>query len=176
MVTIRAAKSVKDTIGPIPFYFAGAWYSEAERLAAEKLIRDLGLIDQIHFEGVVSGPEMDALLLASDIMVFPSYNEGHPRVILEGMAAGLPVIATNVGAIPETIIDNKTGFIVPTDDHEALAGKICLLVKDENMRISMGNAARERLLAEFTAERSNRLLADVFYKVINEPQKDQSVN
>ncbi len=81
--------------------------------------------------------------LRSDIFVLPSIMETQPLVILEAMYAGLPVIATNVGGIPEIIKDGVNGFLVPPNDSEQLCQKCFKLLEDDKLRITMGNRNRE---------------------------------
>src|SRR5208282_2211252 len=71
----------------------------------------------------------------------------------EAMAAGLPVIGTRTGGIPEVIEDGHTGLLVPKNDSEALAAAICRLLEDDDLRLSMGRAGRERCANCFTWDR-----------------------
>jgi glycogen synthase len=81
-------------------------------------------------------------LSAADIHVSASHHEGFPNNILEAMSAGLPVVATAVGGVPEQIIDGETGILVPPRDHAALASAIDALAADVAARQAMGRAGR----------------------------------
>ncbi len=83
-------------------------------------------------------------LKAFDIFVLPSVKEGFPFVLLEALAAGLPIVATAVGAIPEIVANNKSGLLVPPADSEALAEAIQKLLVNENLRQQLGAGALER--------------------------------
>lgn len=87
------------------------------------------------------------------VLVLPSLYEGLPLSLLEGMAAGRPVVATAVGGIPEVVREGVNGFLVPPDDPRALAEKIEQLLHDPEGRAAMGKAARETVLRHFTADR-----------------------
>ena len=68
------------------------------------------------------------------------------------MQMGLPCVATAVGGNPEVVVEGKTGFLVPSEDHQAMAEKIVLLLKDSAMCKKMGEESRERILRHFTSE------------------------
>ena len=84
------------------------------------------------------------------------------------MSAGLPVIATPQGAIPETVVDRVNGFLVPPRDPAAIADKILLLLRNEDLRRRMGQASRERFLKYYTLDRWANDMARVFREVLNE--------
>lgn len=86
--------------------------------------------------------DIDALNLMADVFVFPSLSENLPFSLLEAMDAGLPVIATAVGGIPEVIVDGQTGLLVPPCDVTALAQAILRLASDRPMRERLGHAGR----------------------------------
>lgn len=79
-----------------------------------------------------------------DLSILCSLREGFSNVILESMASGKPVIASNVGGSPEAILDGKTGFLIEPQDPDELAAKTIVLLKDKNLRERMGRAARKR--------------------------------
>jgi glycosyltransferase involved in cell wall biosynthesis len=169
LVALEAAISAIQQDPNLRFIFAGEYRYEELRNLIESQQRDSGLVERLLLPGVVSGADKQRLLLESDFLVFPPIApEGHPRVILEAMAAGLPVITTAQGAIPETVLDGVTGFIVPPGDAGAILEKIQLLTQDPDLRRRMGQAARQRFLDFYTVEISNARLAQVFKQALEE--------
>lgn len=114
----------------------------------DHLIRDKGLVDRIHFAGW--RPDVPELLAAGAALVLSSLWEGLPNVILEAMAAGLPVVATRVEGTSELIIDGRTGLLVPPQSPHELASAIEKILSDPVQARSMGQSGRERALAEFS--------------------------
>jgi glycosyltransferase involved in cell wall biosynthesis len=116
----------------------------------------------------VTGAEKAELLASSAFLLFPPVEpEGHPRVVLEAMASGLPVIATDRGAIAETVVDGECGYVLPDPVPSELAERIMRLLDDPELRSSMSRAARDRFLARFTQEAADRALADWLTRVAN---------
>lgn len=93
------------------------------------------------------------LMAEADIFVLPSFNEGQPLAILEAMAAGLPVIATTVGAIPATVTDGMGGLLVEPGDVQSLSSAIQRLVDDPDLRLKMGAFNRRVYESRFRPER-----------------------
>jgi glycosyltransferase involved in cell wall biosynthesis len=91
--------------------------------------------------------------------------DGIPNVVLEAMAAGLPVVATRVSGIPEAVVDQVTGLLVPPDDVSSLANALGTLFADPERRAALGAAGRERIAHEFTVSVSSQRLADIFATV-----------
>lgn len=98
-------------------------------------------------------PHDDAmkLLASSDIFLFPSYTEGFPNVILEAMALGKPIVATNVGAIPD-MLSKDCGLLVNPRDGEALKSSILSLVRDEKIRYELGMKAYRKVRQKYSSE------------------------
>jgi glycosyltransferase involved in cell wall biosynthesis len=90
------------------------------------------------------------LYRAADVFALPTWREGFPNVVLEAMAAGLPVVATPVGAIPDAVAEGSEGLLVPVRDADALAAAIGRLVADRALRLAMGARARARVEAQFS--------------------------
>jgi len=92
------------------------------------------------------------LLAALDLLVLPSLWEGLPNIVLEAMAAGLPVVATAVGGTPELVIDGETGLLVPPHDPAALAQAILTLLRDPDLARRLGENGRQRVANQFTIQ------------------------
>ena len=151
----------------IRYSFAGEWRdAEAENLFKEFMAAHPELPITNH--GPVKGDAKFNLLRDSDIFVFPTYyrNEGHPWVIVEAMAAGLPVISTNHAAISESVIDGENGFLVEKKNTEQLADRILKLASDADLRRTMGDKSRQLYLENFTEEKMAERMGNVFEKVI----------
>ena len=108
----------------------------------EEKIRLLGLQDTLYLPGFV--PEASKLLKGLDIFVLPSIKEGLPYVILEAMQAGLPIIASKVGGLPDMIEDGRNGLLVPAKDQETLAKSLYGLIITPGDRKSLGEEASKK--------------------------------
>ena len=130
-----ASAPIRELGAPIRLLFVG---EGASRRELEDAARQRGLERRVIFYGAAPHTEVPALLAASDIFALPSVVEGMPLAILEAMAAGLPVIATAVGAVPQVIEDGQTGLLVPPGDAAALAQAL------RHMLTTPADAARYR--------------------------------
>lgn len=111
------------------------------------LSRELNLGDRVTLVGRVDRPELLREFGRADVFVLPSLFDSFPVALLEAMAAGLPVLATRVGGVPDVVEDGRTGMLVPPGDAASLARALDALAADESLRRSMGRAGRERSAA-----------------------------
>jgi len=125
-----------------------------------------GVADQIEFVGEVPLDEVWQHYDRANIFVLPSYIEGFPNTLLEAMIAALPVVATDVGAIPEAVVDGTTGLLVPARDAVALRGAIKKLSESEGLRRKMGQAGYQRALDCFEMERVVQDIADHYDRLL----------
>ena len=156
--SVEAAHIVLDRHPDARFVFVGAWDDKE----LERRVRDLAAPagDRIRFLPTVGGEGKRDVLHSSSILLFPPIeSEGHPRVVLEGMAAGIPLVTTNQGAIADTVTDGESGFVLDEADPERLAECMVRLLEDDGLRRAMGRAARARYLSDFTQERADSRLA-----------------
>jgi glycosyltransferase involved in cell wall biosynthesis len=107
-----------------------------------------------------------------DLVVHAS-TTGEPfgQVIIEGMAAGKPIVATNGGGVPEIVEDGTTGILVPMGDAPAMAEAICRMLADPGKAREMGRRGRQRVESHFTLERTARRVEDVYREIGGSRQK-----
>src|SRR6266852_6782237 len=119
IVLLRAFKNLSETHGEINARLVIVG-DGPEREPLEAAAASLGLSDRVVFTGQVNNVQV--YFAAADVLVNPSHSEGSPYVLLEAMAAGLPIVATAVGGVPEMVENNETALLVPASDPCALAG------------------------------------------------------
>ena len=124
-------------------WIAGYEEREGDLDLAQARLAELRLKNVCELLGSVAGLKKAQLLSEANLFVLPSYHEGLPMAILEALAAGLPVITTPVGGIPEVVRDGYNGFLIPPGDVEALAEKLAILAGDPRLCASMGKRSRE---------------------------------
>lgn len=126
----------------------------------ENLTKDLHLEDRIHFLGVRE--DVNELLGISDIFVLPSLCEGFGIVIIEAMAAGVPVIASNIDGIKEVIEDKKTGLLVPSKSPKEIANGVIYLLESTKKVQSMTKRASEKVKKKFSIDRMVKEYENVY--------------
>jgi glycosyltransferase involved in cell wall biosynthesis len=129
------------------------------RAALEARAAALGVADRIVFLGART--DVAEVLAACELLVQPSWLEGFPIAPLEAMAAGLPVVATDVGGTSEIVVDGVTGRVVPPHDPGALAAAIADVLGDRAAAEALGRAGRDRLRERFSVDR----MVDAFVAV-----------
>lgn len=135
------------------------------RPAVEEMVKAKGLIDRVRFMGVRA--DIPQILNASDIFVLSSRYEGNPMSVMEAMAAGLPVISTAVGGVPELVEDSISGILVPPEDPMALSQAIQKLVEDPHLLAQMGKRARQTALERFDACTMTRAYETLYETILS---------
>ncbi|MEJ2345806.1 MAG: TIGR03088 family PEP-CTERM/XrtA system glycosyltransferase [Gammaproteobacteria bacterium] len=130
----------------------------------ERVLSDAGLAGSVWLPG--ARDDVARLLRGFDVFVLPSKAEGISNTILEAMASGLPVVATDVGGNRELVADGTTGFLVPRDDPEAMAGALLNYVRNPELAKSHGRSARRRIEAEFSIDGMVRRYGDLYSEVL----------
>jgi glycosyltransferase involved in cell wall biosynthesis len=147
---LRAARAVVDELPHARFLLIG---DGAIRPQLEALCTELQITPNVHFAG--SRHDVPRLLQAIDVFVLSSVTvECFPIALLEAMACARPAVCTAVGGIPEMVNDGETGYLVPPKDPQQLAARLVRLLRDPQTARRMGRAARARIEAEFTLDRS----------------------
>ena len=135
---LRAAKKIIPKMQNLKFLIIG---DGPMRLSLESLSERLGIKENIVFTG--NREDIKDMLYLSDLSVISSIREGFSNVVLESMACGKPLVATDVGGNNEIIIDGENGFIVPSKDEDALADKMLILAGNEELTKKMGLTAKQ---------------------------------
>jgi glycosyltransferase involved in cell wall biosynthesis len=141
----------------------------AEETRLRRYAQALGVAPRVCFVGSVFGADKVKLLQGADVMILPSYSEGLPYALLEAMAAGIPVVATPVGAIPDVVTDGIHGFLVPPRDGKAIAEALAVLAGDRERLSWMSRACRRRIRAAFSIERLAREFALHYAEICGDP-------
>jgi len=160
---LKAARMILDEVENARFLIVGGGPLEDELKA---LAFKLGIWPQTIFTGFRD--DVPNLLATMDVFVLPSLWEGVPMALLEAMAMAKPVVATEVGGIPEIVIDGVTGLLVPPRDPDALAEAIIALLQDRERAEAMGQAGRERVEKYFTVERMVQKTEALYEELIGE--------
>ncbi|MBI3291371.1 MAG: glycosyltransferase, partial [Elusimicrobia bacterium] len=156
---LRAAERVADQIPSVHFVIVGEGHLRST-LEAEASRR--GLASRVHFLGFRE--DTRPLMIAFDVVVLSSKEEGLGSVLLEAMALGKPIAATTAGGIPEVVADGKTGLLVPPRDPQALADVILRLLRDSTLREQLGEAARiavQRFSVDRMVDATERVYAEI---------------
>jgi glycosyltransferase involved in cell wall biosynthesis len=149
MHLINAVPKVISRFSNATFVFIGE--DEGQREFLEDRAKKLGVEKKVIFTGHITDEKLfRSAYSACDVFVLPSEYEAFGIVLLEAMACEKPCVATDVGGVPEVIVDDKTGLLVKYGSSNELSDAIIELLKDENKRKSMGRRGRERVKAKFT--------------------------
>lgn len=145
---LRAAKIVLEKHPEAYFSFGG----DGDVEGYKEFARELGIEENCHFAGWVTGRQRELLFAENSIYCLPSRNEGMPMSVLEAMAHGLATVATPVGGVPQVIDDGVNGMIVPVGDDLRLAEALISLMDDQALKVRLGHAGRARIEREFSME------------------------
>jgi glycosyltransferase involved in cell wall biosynthesis len=136
---------------------------EGHRLIAK--CKRLGLDQTVHFAGFRK--DIPAFYAIADLMVLPSHSEGSPNVVLEAMNAGVPIVATAAGGVPEILDGGKYGILVPVKDPPALAAALEKSLCDPALLKRLSTDARSRVIAEYSPDSYRRSMTDFYLEVRN---------
>lgn len=162
LVLLEAVRDVVDQIAaPVALWIVGKGPIEA---GLRQKVAELGLEDRLHFTG--ERHDVPAILREADVFVLASDAEGLGLVLLEAMAASLPVVATRVGGIPEIVVDGETGLLVAAGASAELAAGLGRLCSDGSLRRQLGRRGRKRVAREFSQERMAREVLRVYRAVL----------
>ncbi len=159
---LRAVARVRAAVPDAAFVIAG----EGELMPSlQALAAELGIADDVHFIGRCD--DVGTLLFASDIGVLSSKAEGFANAILEYMAAGLPVVATDAGGVREAIVEGETGYVVASGDDEKMADRLVKILSDNEEARAMGARGRSLVAERFSSDRHLKNTLDLYDELLN---------
>jgi len=129
------------------------------------LSEDMGLGDIVKFLGFRT--DLEDVLALADIMVHPSHMEGVPLAVLSGMAAGLPIVATRVGGLPEVIRDGATGILIPPREPSRIADAVLSLIEDPALCLKLGRAAQQFIHEEYSLDAAASRVGNLYAEMIS---------
>jgi glycosyltransferase involved in cell wall biosynthesis len=140
--------------------------ADPEAVRLRKIAAELGVADRFRMTGGVAPDRMPGVLRGADLVLCPARYEPFGIVPLEAMACAVPVVASAVGGHLDTVVDHRTGRLVPPGDPEALAAATADLLGDDELRAAYGAAGRRRVLAHFTWARVAARTEDVYRELV----------
>lgn len=144
-ITLKAVKRVVERFPDVVFFLAG---DGPRKKSLEKMADDLRISSHVIFAGFIEN--IKEVYSFSDLIVLSSWSEGLPQSLLQAMAAGVPVIATRVGGVPEIIRSEETGILVEPGDFQSLSKGIIRLLENYKLREQMINRAKELVANKYT--------------------------
>jgi glycosyltransferase involved in cell wall biosynthesis len=147
---LEAVSAVRPAVPDVRLVCAG----EGDRSAVARYAERLGIADAVKFTGWVGPSGKRALLESAAVFALPSYDEALPMSLLEAMAAGVPVIVSPVGGVPEVVVDGVSGFFAAPGDIATLQRLLAKLLLDRRLSARIGAAARESVRLRCSPERA----------------------
>ena len=148
-VVLSGLPRILESVPKLHYVIVGSGNPEHQAVL-EGRVGQLGLADRVHFAGFQRS--VYPYLAAMDLYVHPARLEGFGIAVMEAMAMGKAVVASNTGGIPDIVVDGQNGVLVRPGDVAAFADSIMTLLGDDSRRVAMGQAARERIRRHFTIE------------------------
>lgn len=158
---IEAAKLVIEDFPEVTFLIAG---EGSLRNELEMQCKNANILDKIVFTGWTE--DVPEILSTLHILVLPSLNEAVGRILIEAGASGIPVVASNVGGVPQIVNNNQTGLLVPPKDPYIMAQAIISLLKDKEKRKKMGQAAQKWIDSKFSAHTMFEQISNLYRDLV----------
>ncbi len=157
---VEATPAIRAAVPDVRVFLVGSFPDEASARAIRDRVAALGIADTVRLTGFLANPF--PVVRALDVVVHPALRDPFPLALLESMALARPIVASAVGGIPEMLVDGESGWLVPPDEPAALAAAVTGLLRDEDARRRMGDAARARLTGAFALDAFARAMFQAF--------------
>ena len=139
------ARLQAQEVPPFQVVLAGPFDNAATEAELKRRIDEASLGPRVQFTGPVLGSRKESLFRSADIFVLPSYGEGLPMSLLEAMSYAMPSVSTEVGGIPEVLVDGESGYLIKPGDIEGLCAALAKLMGSAGLRKRMGQCGRARV-------------------------------
>ena len=166
---LEAMPEIRRRVPDVRVMMYGEVALPEDRIEIARLMKEHTLGGTVEFGGIVTGDDKARRLIEADVFVMPTRSrigEGLPYVILEAMAAGRPIVTTDLGCIPETVTEGENAFMVSAGDTAAIADATVRLLEDAELRRRMGAANRQRIRERYTVRVWQRALGALFREVV----------
>lgn len=163
-VLVRAAARVCNACPDAVFLAMGGVLEPEVFRRLQALVDSLGIKDNFRFLGTMSNPY--PVLAASDVFCLPSRSEGFSNALIEAMGSRLPCVATRVGGNAEALTEGVTGFLVKSEDADAMGDRLLRLLRDPKLRRGMGQAARQTVESHFSMNAMMTRLTDIYQELL----------
>jgi glycosyltransferase involved in cell wall biosynthesis len=173
VVLIEACGELAARGVPFQLDLMGPFESDEFALQVRTRVCELRIEDRVRCLGELTSGDKFAAYAEADVLCHPTYFDTFPLVLLEAMAASLPVVSTFHSGIPSIVDDGETGFLVQPHDAQAVADRLECLAENVELRKQMGLAAREKFLREFTLARHIEHMREVFLDVVGHAHAEE---
>jgi glycosyltransferase involved in cell wall biosynthesis len=169
LVFLEALQLLASRNLPFNAVFAGSWRGSITPDYFNARVMAAGLSNCVRHVGLVHGDNKRQLFRDADIFVLPTdyENEAFPLVVLEAYAYGLPAVTSNVAGLPDIVLEDQTGFLIPPNDTRQLADKLQRLILDPALRIRLGKEARQHFEARYTSDEFGRNLSSSLQLILS---------
>jgi glycosyltransferase involved in cell wall biosynthesis len=163
---LTVTEILKEKAYNFKILLVGPEMKEGNRKLINDTIRNKGLKNNIKLFKEVKYDKVYLFYNSADIFILPSYTEGFPLCILEAMASGLPIVSTNVGAIPEVVEEGKNGFLFEPGDIDTIISKIEFLINNKNLRDEIRHNNIEKVKNEFSVDRQVNKFKNLYINLL----------
>jgi glycosyltransferase involved in cell wall biosynthesis len=144
------------------------WLGDGELLeTVREKVREMSLEERVLLPGYVSDPSV--WYAQAQVYFQPSLRESHGIAVLEAMSHGIPCVVSDVGGLPESVVDRETGYVCPAADYSAFVVAIIALLGDQTLRERLGSTGRQRVSEKFSEESQERKIMALYDRFINMP-------
>ena len=159
---IKSIPLVAKEYNDVLFILTGGENVKRVQIECEKI----NISKYVYFWGWVKADEKIKLYNSVDMLLLPSYNEGLPYVVIEALAAGLPIVTTDIGGIPEIVENGKNGYIIKPGDYRAMAKKIIILSKNKSLKYKISKENSQKAQRKYSLEAVMEKITDIYHELV----------